>query len=124
MYGYLFDKRHYISVLANITNDLDPQYDTDWHLDAEEFLKRFDDESVDTVLYDPPFSSRQVSECYKKFGMTVNRETTQNSYWRRQKEQISRISELLHKEDKDSVLADLRLMPEWIREIILQTYDE
>ena len=40
------------------------------------------------------------------------------------KEQISRISELLHKEDKDSVLADLRLMPEWIREIILQTYDE
>ena len=79
------------SRLANITNDLDPQYDTDWHLDAEEFLKRFDDESVDTVLYDPPFSSRQVSECYKKFGMTVNRETTQNSYWRRQKEQISRI---------------------------------
>lgn len=40
------------------------------------------------------------------------------------KEQISRISELLHKEDKDSVLADLRLMPEWIREIILQAYDE
>lgn len=54
-------------------------------------MKRFDDESVDTVLYDPPFSSRQVSECYKKFCMTVNRETTQNSYWRRQKEQISRI---------------------------------
>lgn len=50
------------SRLANITNDLDTQYDTDWHLDAEEFLKRFDDESVDTVLYDPPFyPGRSVS---------------------------------------------------------------
>lgn len=79
------------SKLADITNDLDPQYDTDYHLDAEQFLMRFPDASVDTVLYDPPFSSRQVSECYKKLGMTVNMETTQNSYWRKQKEQISRI---------------------------------
>lgn len=79
------------SKLADITNDLDPQYDTDYHLDAERFLMGFPDESVDTVLYDPPFSSRQVSECYKKLGMTVNMETTQNSYWRKQKEQISRI---------------------------------
>lgn len=79
------------SKLADITNDLDPQYDTDYHLDAERFLMGFPDASVDTVLYDPPFSSRQVSECYKKLGMTVNMETTQNSYWRKQKEQISRI---------------------------------
>ena len=43
------------------------------------------------VLYDPPYSSRQVSESYRKLGMTVNMETTQNCYWRKQKEQISRI---------------------------------
>ena len=77
--------------IAAITNDLDPQYDTDYHMDADAFLRMIEDESVDMVLYDPPYSSRQVSECYRKMGMTVNMETTQNSYWRRQKEQISRI---------------------------------
>ena len=28
--------------LATITNDLDPQYDTDHHMDATEFLKMLD----------------------------------------------------------------------------------
>ena len=48
-------------------------------------------ESVDTVLYDPPYSPRQVSECYKNLGQTVNMQTTQASYWSKQKEQIGRI---------------------------------
>ena len=60
-------------------------------MDATDFLAMFPDQSVDFVLYDPPFSSRQVSECYRRLGQTVNMETTQNSYWRRHKEQISRI---------------------------------
>ena len=77
--------------LAVITNDLNSEFDTNYHLDALDFLKMFDDNSVDTVLYDPPFSPRQVSESYKKLGMTVNRETTQSSYWNKQKVQISRI---------------------------------
>ena len=46
--------------LATVTNDLDTQYDTDYHMDALDFLKIFDDNSVDTVLYDPPYSPRQV----------------------------------------------------------------
>ena len=79
------------SRIATVTNDIDPQYDTDYHMDAEAFLKLFDTASVDMVLYDPPYSSRQVSESYRKLGMTVNMETAQNSYWRKQKEQISRI---------------------------------
>lgn len=77
--------------MAAITNDLDTAYDTDYHMDATDFLTMFADQSVDFVLYDPPFSSRQVSECYRRLGRTVNMETTQNSYWRRHKEQISRI---------------------------------
>lgn len=40
------------SKIATITNDLDKQYNTDYHLDALEFLKMFPDESVDVVLYD------------------------------------------------------------------------
>ena len=79
------------SKIATVTNDLDEQYDTDYHLDAEDFLKLFDDASVDVVLYDPPYTPRQVAECYKALGRTVNMETTQASYWRKQKDEIGRI---------------------------------
>lgn len=77
--------------LATITNDLDPQYDTDYHMDATEFLKMLDNNSADVVLWDPPYSPRQIMECYKKLNMTVNMQTTQASYWSKQKEQIARI---------------------------------
>lgn len=79
------------SKLATITNDLNPTYDTTYHLDATEFLKQIESNSIDTVLYDPPYSPRQVSECYKQFGMTVNMQTTQANYWSKQKEEIGRI---------------------------------
>lgn len=77
--------------MATITNDLDPQYDTDYHLEATDFLKLLGDNSADMVLYDSPFSPRQLSECYKKFGLSVNMETTQASYWSKQKKEIGRI---------------------------------
>lgn len=93
-YGIIIDPFANNSRIAAITNDLDPQYDTNYHMDAFDFLKIFEDNSIDTVLYDPPFSPRQVSESYKKLGMTVNRETTQSSYWNKQKVQISRIVRL------------------------------
>ena len=74
-----------------ITNDIDPQYNTDYNMDALNFLKQFEENSVDCVLYDPPFTPRQIAECYKKMGRSVKMETTQASYWTKQKEQISRI---------------------------------
>lgn len=77
--------------LATVTNDLDPQYDTDYHLDALDFLKQLKANSVDLVLYDPPYSPRQVSESYKLLDMSVNMATTQSSYWSKQKRQIARI---------------------------------
>jgi hypothetical protein len=76
---------------GGFSNDLDPECDTTHHLDAIDFLKLFDNESVDIVLYDPPYSTRQVSECYKKFNMTVNAETTRSSYWTYFKAEIARI---------------------------------
>ena len=54
-------------------------------------FRSFDDKSVDIVLYDPPYSPRQVSECYKSLDKTVNMQTTQASYWGNQKKEISRI---------------------------------
>ena len=80
------------SRIKYISNDLDEQYNTDFHLDAYDFYKTIDDEQADIVLFDPPFSPRQVSECYKSLGKTVNMETTQASFWSKLKKQIGRIT--------------------------------
>ncbi len=77
--------------LASVTNDLSMEFDTDYHLDAYDFLKLFDDNSVDGVLYDPPYSPRQVSECYNNVGYNVTWDTTKASFWGNHKREISRI---------------------------------
>lgn len=97
---YRYHRPEYISIdpfanvnrIASITNDLDPDMPTDYHLDAADFLRMFSDASVDFVLYDPPYSPRQVAECYKRLGLTVNMETTQASFWGNLKREISRIT--------------------------------
>lgn len=77
--------------LATVTNDLDPEMKCDYSLDALEFMKMFDTSSVDLVYYDPPYSPRQVAECYKRLGRTVNMETTQASFWGRLRDEVARI---------------------------------
>jgi len=89
--GTIIDAFANNSKIATITNDLDTQYNTDYHMDALDFFKIFEDKSVDMVLYDPPYSPRQVSECYKNLGKTVNMQTTQASYWSNHKKEIGRI---------------------------------
>lgn len=74
--------------LSYISNDLDPDAPTHYHLDATEFLSLFSD--VGLVLYDPPYSPRQVSEHYKRLGHTVDMKTTQASYWTKQKKAIAK----------------------------------
>lgn len=79
------------SRVAKITNDLNQNYNTDFHLDAVDFLKQFKDNSVDFVFYDPPYSLRQVSECYKSVGINVTMETTQSSFRKNHINEIARI---------------------------------
>jgi hypothetical protein len=74
-----------------IDNDLNNIYATDYHLDALDFFSLFDDNSIDGVVYDPPYSPRQVSECYKNVGKEVTMQTTQSSFWSKHKNEISRI---------------------------------
>ena len=74
---YIKDRDVIIDPFANdskygtMTNELDPEFDTTYHMDALEFLKQIETESV-IAFYMIAISSRQVSECYKQFGMTVN----------------------------------------------------
>jgi hypothetical protein len=80
------------SNVASITNDLNPEYDTDYHLDALEFFKTFNDNSVDGVLYDPPYSITQAAQCYKSYGKEKLETNVSNmGYWGEIKNQIARI---------------------------------
>lgn len=90
-HGVIIDPFANTNKVASITNDLNPDYDTDYHMDALDFLKMFEGSSIDTVLYDPPYSPRQVSECYKQFGYEVTSETTRASFWSAHKKEIARI---------------------------------
>lgn len=83
-----------VNKLAMVTNDIDSIYQTDHHLDALDFLKLFDGESINTVLFDPPYSPRQLAEVYTRVGKTVNMETTQASFWSNLKKEISRITKI------------------------------
>ena len=77
--------------LASVTNDIDPQYETHYHMDALEFLKETATNGIDSVLFDPPYSPRQVSEVYKSLDMSVNMQTTQSSFWGDIKREIARV---------------------------------
>lgn len=89
--GTIIDPFANKNTMANVTNDLDTRYKTTYNIDALEFLGKFKTNSVDCVLYDPPYSPRQVSEIYKKLDKSVNFETTNASYWSKQKKSISEI---------------------------------
>lgn len=52
---------------AEITNDLNPDRPAKYHLDALDFLKQLDGQ-YKGVLFDPPYSQRQVKECYEGLG--------------------------------------------------------
>lgn len=93
-HGFSIDPFANTNKMASVTNDLNPEYGTDYTDDALVFLKRFENASVDVVLYDPPFSPRQIAESYKKMNMAVNYQTTSSRYWSNQKAEIGRIVKL------------------------------
>tara|TARA_R110000868_G_scaffold215638_2_gene465757 strand:- start:196 stop:717 length:522 start_codon:yes stop_codon:yes gene_type:complete len=66
---------------ANYTNDLNPETSAQYHMDAEAFLKMLSEKCVksDLIIFDPPYSPRQISECYKSIGMEVGMKETQSA---------------------------------------------
>jgi hypothetical protein len=71
---------------ANLTNDLNPNTAARHHMDAIEFLDMLEKgrrmpkpPNIDAVLFDPPYSPRQISEVYKQIGRAVTGKDTQNA---------------------------------------------
>lgn len=63
------------------TNDLNPDTEAEHHMDAEAFLLMLGAQGVkaDLIIFDPPYSPRQISECYKSIGMEVGMKETQSA---------------------------------------------
>jgi len=66
---------------ATYTNDLSPDTSAQYHMDAESFLMMLDEECIkaDLVIFDPPYSPRQISEVYQSIGMEVGMKDTQSA---------------------------------------------
>lgn len=65
---------------GSVRNDLNPATDAEFHLPAEEFADGCCARGLraDAVLFDPPYSARQVAEVYQAIGRDVTEADTQN----------------------------------------------
>src|SRR3990167_1975476 len=73
---------------AEWKNDINPNMPTKYHLDATEFLERMDNE-FKGILFDPPYSYRQVSEHYKAVGRKVTALDTSTNFYNRAKNAVA-----------------------------------
>jgi hypothetical protein len=67
---------------AEYTNDIHPERKTKWHMDAKDFCKKLPPfPQFNGVLFDPPYSNRQISEHYKEVGKKANGMDTSASFY-------------------------------------------
>lgn len=79
---------------ATYTNDINPATSAQSHQDAEAFLDDLAAKKVnaDLVLFDPPYSPRQIAEHYKAAGIQVTQQDTQGArLFRRVRNAIDKI---------------------------------
>lgn len=71
---------------ATYTNDLNPRTAATHHLEALDFLAYLGESLVkaDLLIFDPPYSPRQLSECYSELGIECSHEDTQNGRFYRE----------------------------------------
>lgn len=69
------------STYAQWSNDLNPSTNAQYHMEAVEFCDMLITKKIkaDIVLFDPPYSPRQISECYQNIGKKVTAKDTQNA---------------------------------------------
>lgn len=76
---------------ATIKNDLNPDKPATSHVDALEFLRAISADSADTVIMDPPYSPRQITECYKGMGLKATQFDTNRTHWKPERDELNRI---------------------------------
>lgn len=65
---------------AEFTNDLNPEMPTTHHMYAEDYCNLMVG-PFNGVLFDPPYSYRQIKECYNSIGLKVYQQDTQSRFY-------------------------------------------
>lgn len=79
---------------ATYTNDLNPDTAAEHHMDALDFLLMLRDKGIkaDLVIFDPPYSPRQVKECYDGIGLKMKQEDAwRTAAWTKERDVINDI---------------------------------
>ncbi|MBA7646932.1 hypothetical protein ES703_54700 [subsurface metagenome] len=79
---------------ATYTNDLNPKTKAEYHLDVLDFLKILIAKKIqaDLILFDPPYSLRQIKECYEGIGRKyTSNDGWKPNRWKEEKDLIDRI---------------------------------
>jgi len=69
---------------AEITNDLNPERPTLYHMRACDFATTLQGK-YKGILFDPPYSNRQIKECYEGIGITPTTEDMQSLFQKEKK---------------------------------------
>lgn len=65
---------------AEFTNDLNPDMPTKYHMEAVEFCRQMQG-PFKGLLFDPPYSYRQIKDCYEGIGLKVTQQDTQSEFY-------------------------------------------
>lgn len=80
---------------AQIKNDLNPDIPADFHLESMEFAEVLKADSFDHIIFDPPYSLRQIKECYQNVGVNFGKKESQQAV------RYSRCKDILSNKMKD-----------------------
>ncbi len=82
------------TIPVEFTNDHNPEREALKHLEAVDFARDFTPASLKGVIFDPPFSYRQISEHYRLLGKKATaKDTSFNFYHRVHKEFAPKVKE-------------------------------
>ena len=74
---------------AEFRNDLNPEANAQFNLDALEFAQilktAYTHRTFEGILYDPPYSFRQISEHYKSLGLKATQKDTSMAFYEKAK---------------------------------------
>lgn len=75
---------------ATYTNDLNPATEAEYHMDVLDFLKMLKEKNIraDLVIFDPPYSPRQIKECYDSIGLKMGALDAMRTNWQPERDLI------------------------------------
>jgi hypothetical protein len=83
--------------IATWRNDLSPETEAEYHLEVLDFLKmlKIKNVSADIVIWDPPYSTRQMVELYQSVGLKfTSRDGQRIGGWKEERDLLNSIIKL------------------------------